>query len=664
MVTRGGQQALAALMGQANQQHRLGNLKSAKSGYASILKLDPDNPEALHLLGCVYDDMGSTDQGIKMLIRAVKVNAKAPSYFYNLANMEFKRGSHQDAICHYREAVRLKPDYAYAHNNLGRALTLIGQHDEAKVCFENAIRCGKPGYPDPQYNLGTELKAEGDFDGAVAAFQEALRIQPGYADAHCNLGSAYLQMQRIGEAAESFQAAAKLQPGNAKFQTNVGTAMLLLGRQQEAILWFERALQISPADAGTRSNLILATSYTTASGAVLHNLSDAWYRTHAAPLYSAAQRHGNQRAPDRRLRIGYVSADFRNHAAAYWIEPLLAASQHPSFEVICYSNSPLCDAITLRLKPYADTWVDCAAMGDEALVERIRRDAIDILVDLSSHTDGNRLRVFARQPAPVQVSWFGFPISTGLQTMQYRISDAIIDPPGMSEGFYSEKLVRLNRFYAAYRPDTNAPQVGDGPAARGKGVTFVSLNTFAKITRPMLELWASILLDAPDSRLLMQSAGLEDAELSANVRDLFSQRGVASGRLTLRGWTDMKGFLRLGEDADIALDPFPFNGGVTTCHALWMGLPVITQVGESAASRIGASILSRIGLQELVTNNPKAYHAAAVALALDNGRLAALRASMRQRMEAGGILDGRDVAAQAGVAYRDMWRTWCDSVAQ
>jgi predicted O-linked N-acetylglucosamine transferase (SPINDLY family) len=664
MVTRGGQQVLAELMGQAIQQHRSGNLKSAKAGYTSILKLDSGNAEALHLLGCVYDDMGSTDQGIKMLLRAAKANPKAPSYFYNLANMELKRGSHQDAIRHYREAVRLMPDYAFAYNNLGRALTLVGQRDEAKGCFESAIRCGKVGYPDPHYNLGTELKADGDFDRAVAAFQEALRIQPGYADAHCNLGSAYLQMQRIAEAAESFQAAAKLQPGDAKFQTNVGTAMLLLGRQQEAIACFERALQLNPADAVTRSNLILATSYTTASGAPLYALSDAWDRIHAAPLLAAVRRNDNRPDSERRLRIGYVSADFRNHAAAYWIEPLLAGSQHVNVDVICYSNSPLSDEMTLRLKPYAATWVECAALSDEALAERIRRDAIDILVDLSSHTQGNRLLVFARQPAPVQVSWFGFPISTGLRTMQYRISDEIIDPPGMSDGFYSEKLVRLNRFYAAYRPDPNAPQVGTGPAARGNGATFVSLNTFAKITRPTLELWANILLDTPDSRLLLQSAGLEDAELSANVRDLFAQRGVAPNRLTLRGWTSINDFLRLGEEADIALDPFPFNGGVTNCHAVWMGLPVITQVGESAASRIGASILSRMGLQELVTSNPDAYRAAAVALAKDAGRLAALRASLRERMETAGILDGPDLAAQTEAAYRDIWRTWCANATQ
>lgn len=653
------QQLLISLMGQALQSHQSGNLKAAKAGYSEVLKRDPENAEALHLLGCVYDDMGNTSQGVKMLARAVKANPKASAYFYNLANMLLKQGSHQDAIRHYREAVRLKPDYAVAHNNLGRALTLVGQRGEARACFENAIRCAKPGYPDPHHNLGIEFKVDGDFERAAAAFQEALRIQPGFSDAHCNLGSTYLQMQRVDEALDAFQAAARLQPGNARFQTNVGAAMLRLGRQQEAISWFQRALELNPADASTRSNLILATSYVTADASVLQQQCGAWERFHATPLRGAIKIHRNTRDPDRRLRVGYLSADYRNHAAAYWIEPLLAGLQHTDFEVVCYSNSPLVDAVTARLKPYADTWVECAGLSDDALADRIHQDGIDILVDLSSHTDGNRLLVFARQPAPLQVSWFGFPVSTGLRTMQYRFTDAVVDMPGVGDGHYSERLLRLNRFYAAFRPDERAPAVGPGPSAQGSGVTFASLNTFAKITRPMLELWADIVRETQGSRLLLQSAGLEGTALQAYVQQIFAERGVSPDRLLLRGWTDLQAFLRLGEEADIALDPFPFNGGVTTCHALWMGLPVVTLCGESAASRVGASILSRLGLQELVATDANAYRTAAIGLARDPARLADLRATLRQRMEDGGLLDGPALAAQAEAAYRDMWRAWC-----
>ncbi len=648
----------AALLGRALQQRQSGNLKAAKAAYSDILKRDPDNAETLHLLGCLLDEMGSTGEGVKMLMRAIKSNPKMPVCQFNLANMLFKQGNQQGAIRHFREAIGFKADYAAAHNNLGYVLTLTGQRAEARACFESAIRC-RPAYADPHHNLGIELKADADFEGAVAAFQEAIRIKPGFADAHCNLGSAYLQMQRVADALREFQTAAHLQPANAKFQTNLGVAALRLGRQQDAAAYFARALQLHPSDAFTRSNLILASSYFTPEASKLYALCVAWDQIHAAGLRRDKPRHGNVRDPDRRLRVGYVSADFRNHAAAYWIEPLLAELGHTDFEVFCYSNSPIGDEVTERLRPYADIWVECAALTDDALADRIQRDGIDVLVDLSSHTEGNRLLVFARQPAPVQVSWFGLPMSTGLRTIQYRLSDAVMDPPGVSDGFCSEKLVRLNRFYAAFRPNPLAPPVGPGPATLGKCVTFASLNTFAKITRPMLELWATVLVEVPDARLLLQTAGLDAPELAAYVHQVFAEWGISSDRLLLRGWTSMQEFLCIGEEANIVLDPFPFNGGVTTCHALWMGLPVVTLAGETAASRVGASILSRVGLQDLVASDMDAYRAAAVGLARNPERLADLRASLRERLINGGLLDGADLARQAEAAFRAMWRNWC-----
>lgn len=650
----------AVQFGMAHQHRQTGNLKAAKAVYLDILKRDPVNAEAMHLLGCLLDEMGSTGEGSKMLLRAVKSKPGAPVFQFNLANMLFKQGKRQAAVQHYREAILLNPDYASAHNNLGYVLSLSGQRAEARACFENAIRC-RPGYADPHHNLGIELKADADFTGAVAAFQEAIRINPGHADAHCNLGSTYLQMQRITEAWEAFQSAARLQPANPRFQTNLGAAALRLGRQQEAVAHFQRALQLNPADAYTRSNLILVSSYCMSDADGLYVLCSEWDRVHAARLRDAVdKRYANTPDPERRLRVGYVSADFRNHAAAYWIEPLLeGARQVEDVEVFCYSNSPVNDEVTHRLQLLADEWVGCAGMADDAMADRIRRDGIDILVDLSSHTEGNRLLVFARQPAPLQVSWFGLPISTGLQSVQYRITDAAIDLPETADRWYSEQLVRLDRFYAAFRPDAQSPPVGPSPAARGQGVTFASLNTLAKITPEMLELWASLLADKPGSRLLIQAAGLDSADMVAHVREVFFKRGVQEDRLLLRGWTNMQEFLKIGDEVDIVLDPFPFNGGVTTCHALWMGLPVVTMIGETAASRVGASILGRLGLHQLVANDADAYRSAAIALAADVEQLAALRASMRDRMVAVGLLDGVDLARQAHAAFRQMWRAWC-----
>ncbi len=649
---------LANAMAEANRYRQTGNLKAVKAVYSDILRKDADNAEVLHLLGCLSEEMGNPEPGIKLLVKAIKANPAEPAYCYNLANMLLRQGNPTEAVRYYREAIRLRPDYAIAHNNLGRALSLLGQRQAAKASFQSAIDHA-PRYADPLNSLSLELKAQGDLDGAVAACKAAINIKPDFADAHCNLGGAYLMMQRVVEATNAYQAAVKLQPSRAMYHANLGGALLRLGRQQDAIVAFDEALRLDPKDALTRSNLIVASSYVTTSARALWSQVEAWDHMHGLPLQNNGLRHKNLPDPERRLRIGYVSADFRNHAAAYWIEPLLAGLHHGDFDVVCYSNSAAVDAVTERLKRHADTWVECASLGDSALADRIKADGIDILVDLSSHTEGHRLQVFARQPAPVQVSWFGFPVSTGLHAMQYRFTDAVMDPPGQSDDFYSEKLVRLSRFYAAFRPDPACGEVGVGPVVRNGFVTFASFNTLAKITPAMLECWAAILTKIPQARLLLQAAGMENPALAAAVSSALCERGVEPHRLTLRGWTGIEDYMRLGHEADIALDPYPFNGGVTSCHALWMGLPVITRAGETAASRVGASILGGLGLAEWVASDSDAYANKAIALAHDTAKLAALRASLRTRMETAGLLDGPGLASEVENAFRGMWRTWC-----
>ena len=647
-------------LAEASRYRQTGNLKAAKAVYADMLRKDGDNAEVLHLLGCLSEEMGSADQAIKLVTKAVKADPTVPAYCYNLGNMLLRQGQLAEAIRYYREAIALKPDYAVAHNNLGRALSQAGDREGAKASFQNAI-AHAPRYADPLNSLSLERKAQGDLEGAVAACKAAIDIKPDFAEAHCNLGGAYLMMQRVVEATNAYAMAVRLQPTRAMYHANLGGALLRLGRQREAVLAFEEALRLDPRDALTRSNRILASSYVSTNAQALWQQVQAWGVLHGQALQSQGPRFTNVPDPERRLRIGLVSADFRNHAAAYWIEPLLAGLHQGPCEVVCYSNNGAVDSVTERLKAYADTWVTCSAMGDAELAQRIAADGIDVLVDLSSHTEGHRLLVFARQAAPVQVSWFGFPVSTGLQIMQYRLTDAVMDPPGQSDAFYTEQLVRLPRFYAAFRPDPACGPVGPGPVVRNGFVTFASFNTLAKITPEVLQWWASILTRITDARLLVQAAGLEHAELAAALHAAFHTHGVEPHRLSLRGWTGMDDYLRLGQEADIALDPFPFNGGVTTCHALWMGLPVITLAGETAASRVGASILGGMGLQECIANDAQSYVDKAVSLAQNAESLAALRASLRTRMETAGLLDGRGLAAEAESAFRTMWRTWCAS---
>jgi predicted O-linked N-acetylglucosamine transferase (SPINDLY family) len=438
-----------------------------------------------------------------------------------------------------------------------------------------------------------------------------------------------------------------------------------IGRVDDAILAFRQALAIDPTDSFCHSNLILAASYTSADPAVTHAECVIWNQMHGSTHATKRQQHPNSRILNRQLRIGYVSADFRSHAAAYWIEPLLIGHLGADdFKVYCYSNSPsdITDQTTQRIRTLADEWVECANLSDEQLDQRIQDDAIDFLVDLSGHTDGNRLLVFARQPAPVQVSWFGFPTPTGLSAIQYRFTDDILDPPNSSESHCSESLVRLPRFYAAFRPDDRTPDIGESAFSRNGYVTFASLNSLAKVTTNMLEIWAQVLFSVPNSRMLFQAAGFESEAIVERIRATFARYNIDNNRLVFRGWADLASFLNTGEVADIALDTFPFNGGVTTCHCLWMGLPVVSMFGESAASRVGLDILSRAGLKELVAEKPKQYIENAVLLALNHQKLTAMRPTMRTRMISGGLLDGEALAEKVENAYKDMWRAWCETL--
>ncbi len=320
----------------------------------------------------------------------------------------------------------------------------------------------------------------------------------------------------------------------------------------------------------------------------------------------------------------------------------------------------MADDVTHRLKALSHAWVDCKAMTDDELANQIVEDAIDILVDLSGHTNGNRLKVFARKPAPLQVSWFGFPTSTGLQAIQYRFTDHVIDPPGLNDAFNSEKLIRLPGFYAVYKPDRIAPPVEQSPVLRKGYLTLASFNNLAKITPEVLRTWADILNTVPNSKLLMQAAGLDGAAISEKIRDSFLGQNIAADRLILRGWSDLSQFFNTCNEVDIALDTFPFNGGVTTSHCMWMGLPVITMKGKSAASRVGASMIQRIGLsEELVAATFDEYISKATELANRQGDLIGLRSTMRQRMVSGGLLDGQSLSSSVHSAFREMWQTWC-----
>lgn len=530
------------------------------------------------------------------------------------------------ALARLQRAVALAPASAACHNSLGIALGQRTRHGEAIESFRRALAL-RPRYPQALNNLAVALRATGEFDEAESCYRQLLEIEPGAASVHSNY-AALLQSQ---------------------------------GRLAEAQGLFDRALELEPRSVAAHGNRILNLLYRPElpPGEVRKAASDF---ARAIEPALAGERRGHRHVPlaDRRLKIGYVSADFRRHSVAYFIEPLLAHHDHQDFEIFCYATGPERDAVTERLEALADHWVVARALGDAALADRIRADGIDVLVDLSGHTAGNRLLVFARKPAPVQVTWMGFLATTGLESMDYRLTDEIADPPDADSHEHVERLLRLDRTCLAYLPPDAAPPVARLPALERGYVTFGSFNTPAKHNPEVLALWGEILRAVPDSRLLLKGRGLEKGRLRSATEDALARAGVAPERVVLQGYeTDEAVHLRRYEAVDIGLDPFPHNGVTTTCAALWMGVPVLTWRGDRHSARMCASMLAGVGLDECVAASKAEYRELAVSLARNLGRLADLRQGLRARMRASPLLDAAGLARAMESAYRRAWHEWC-----
>jgi predicted O-linked N-acetylglucosamine transferase (SPINDLY family) len=388
---------------------------------------------------------------------------------------------------------------------------------------------------------------------------------------------------------------------------------------------------------------------------MIHEELGRWNRQHAEPLKKFIQPHANSRDADRRLRIGYVSADFRDHAVGRNVLPLLREHDHRQMEIFCYSNVVRADALTDQLRRYADAWRGIVGLSDSQAATLIRQDGIDILVDLALHTAKKGLTVFAHKPAPVQVTYLGYCSSTGMDAMDYRLSDPYLDPSDSDLSIYTEQTIRLPETYWCYSVAGPTPEPSRPPAAAAGYVTFGCLNNFAKVS-PALDLWAEILQSVPRSRLIVHS--YPGAHLDA-VRERFAGKGISPDRLEFPSRQPWPQYVRTYGRIDIALDPFPWGGGITTCDALWMGVPVVSLVGRTAVGRGGASILSNVGVPELIARTPQQYVQIAKGLAEDLPRLAELRRTLRGRMQASPLMDAPRFARNVEAAYRQIWRAWC-----
>ncbi|HEY1542668.1 MAG TPA: tetratricopeptide repeat protein, partial [Xanthobacteraceae bacterium] len=540
-----------------------------------------------------------------------------------------------------------------------------GDDAEAGALLARALE-REPDNADAHLNMGVVLAALGLEAGAEVSYRRGLARKPASVDGHNNLGVLLEHMGRYAEAEASYRRASELAPDAVHPLNNLAVMLKASGRLGEAIAVQRRAIALDPELPTARSNLLYKLVYDeTVSPQALFDEHAAWGRTLAARFTTAGARFANSPQPERRLRVGYVSADFRHHSVAFFVEPLFAAHDKKKVEILLFTNDARVDTVAQRLKTLADRVVPICGMPDERATALIRELGIDILVDLSGHTSGNRMTLFARKPAPVQVTWLGYPATTGLPTIDYRITDTAADPPGEADAWHTERLVRLNDGFLCYQPPARAGAVAPLPARAAGYVTFGSFNNFAKLSPATVALWARLLREVPDARLLLKASQFKDADTRARCRAAFMAAGVAAERIEVAPpLTDPAEHLARYGRVDIALDPLTYNGTTTTCEALWMGVPAVTLRGDRHAARVGASIMTQVGLDALIAATPDDYIAIAGKLARDLDRLAELRAGMRERLRASPLCNAPRFADAMEGAYRAMWRRWCTTQAE
>ena len=544
-----------------------------------------------------------------------------------------------------------------AHMNLGLALEQQGNDRKAEASFQQAVRL-EPRHVEAHFHVGRVLGKQGKLEEAVTSFRQALHIKPDHVEAHVNLGVALQNQGRIDEAIASWKQALHYGPNFVTAHTYLGHVLRDQGRLDEAIAAFRAAVALEPDDPGLLSNIILASHlHPDYDARAIYEGARHWNQKHAEPLKRFIRPHTNVPLTERRLRIGYVSPDFREHVDSFFTLPLLSNHDRRQFEIYCYAHLARPDAITERLRGYADVWRSTIGLTDEQVAEMIRNDQIDILVDLELHVANNRLTIFARKPAPVQVAWLGYPGTTGLSAMDYRLTDPYLDPPGLFESFYSEESVRLPDTFWCYDPLANEPAVNPLPALTNGFITFGCLNNFSKVNDVCLTLWAQVMHAAPHSHFLILAPR---GEARDRVLAKFAREDIAASRIKFADKQPRSEYLKLYHRIDLGLDPSPYNGHTTSLDALWMGVPSVSLVSNRTAfGRAGWSQLNNLGLAELTAETPEKYVARAAQLCADLPRLQVLRGALRERMQQSPLMDGKRFALNVERAFRQMWRRWC-----
>jgi len=610
----------------ALDQHRMGQARQAEQLCQQILRAQPRHADALNLAGVIAG----------------------------------QSGHYEIAVEHLKKAIEISPNRVAYYSNLGLSLQGMGRVEEAIDCYERALKLN-PNLAEALNSLGHLRQSERDLDAAVGYYRRAIECKPNYAEAHYNLGKALEERYELDASIASYEQALSLRPHYAEALNNLGFVMQLQGRLDLAAERYRQAFSLGLNNSGAYSNYLMMRQYDPAY------TREAMFADHLAfadrfeaPLRARWPRHANPRDSERRLNIGFVSGDFRQHPVGYFLESVLSELDREQLNITLYATHPQIDALTERLRAGALQWSEMDKLSDEQAAESVRADGIDILVDLSGHTAGNRMQLFARKPAPVQVTWLGYWSTTGLRAIDYILCDRR-GVPEDEKAFFVEEPWYLPNTRLCFTPPEHDVAVAELPALSAGHITFGCFNNLTKMSDAVVALWSRILHETENSMLLLKTKQLEDEHLQEKTRQRFAVHGIGAERLSMEGHTDRADYLAAYHRIDFALDPFPFTGATTSSEGIWMGVPFVTLRGGQLISRQGETILHNLGLGDWVANDEEDYLARALRHAADLNGLAQLRAQLRPRLLASPLCDAPRFARHLEAAFRAMWRRYCES---
>ncbi len=666
--------------------HEAGDFAGAERDYRRTLVGDSSLAEVWYLLGRTCHSLGKPDQAVASYQRALALRPDLAEARSNLGIALASLGRVPEAMECYREAIRLRPDYAEAHNNLGNSLDFVGLSREAVVSLRQAIRL-RPHFFEAYNNLGIVLKKLGEWDQAVACLLEAIRLKPDSAEAHGNLGIALSEIGKDAEAIAAYERALSLKPdhvpallGRGKILANrgdlegaergyreslqispdsselwggLGFILCEQGRLTEGLDAYRVAIRLKPDSPPTWSNFLFHRNYDPeAHPSTLRDEHRQWGELLGRPA-SAPTFHNVHKSESRPLRVGYVSPDFRHHAVASFLEPILANHDRGRVTVFCYSDVASPDATTARLRAYADFWRETRFLTDHEVAGLIRRDQIDILVDLAGHTAHNRLAVFAQRPAPVEITYLGYPSTTGLRTIDAMITDDVIDPIDRPT-WSTEEPLRVPGTFCCFAPPAEAGEISPLPLLKNGFPTFGSFHKVPKLNPKVIDLWSKLLLAIPNSRLVLVRDLLK-GRIGREILASFQAREVDPARIELRDDWNTRNHWSHYSAIDLALDTFPWSGHTTACESLWMGVPVVTLMGDRRSSRLTASVLKAMNLTDLIAETPEQYIEIASRWVADPARLAQWRIEQRGLMRTSRLCDGQTFTKELESAFESLW---------